>query len=332
MTATAPAPAIEPRVRAPIGMLAELTHRCPLQCPYCSNPLELERVAGELPTQVWLDVLAQAAELGVLQLHLSGGEPTVRQDLEAIVAQAAKVGLYSNLITAAVTLTRERLDRLAAAGLDHVQISIQDAAPDNADRIAHYRGGHAKKLEAARWVREIGLPLTINAPIHRQNIASLPAIIDLAVSLGARRLEVAHVQYYGWALRNRQALMPTRQQVLTSAQLVERARERLEGRARHRLRGARLLREPAEAVHGRLGTRQPQHHAVGQSIALPRRRDHSRPRLRECARQVPARDLVGVGGLQPLPRHRLDARALPLLCVPRSGLGRLPLPGPRLRR
>jgi PqqA peptide cyclase len=229
VTATAPAPAIEPRVRAPIGMLAELTHRCPLQCPYCSNPLELERVAGELPTHVWLDVLAQAAELGVLQLHLSGGEPTVRQDLEAIVAQAAKVGLYANLITAAVTLTRERLERLATAGLDHVQISIQDATPDNADRIAHYKGGHAKKLEAARWVREIGLPLTINAPIHRQNIASLPAIIDLAVSLGARRLEVAHVQYYGWALRNRQALMPTRQQALTSAQLVERARERLKG-------------------------------------------------------------------------------------------------------
>src|SRR5215510_12442837 len=110
-------------VRAPIGLLAELTHRCPLQCPYCSNPLTLERVANELPTQVWLDVLAQASDLGVLQLHLSGGEPTVRRDLEEIVAQAAKVGLYSNLITSAVTLTRERLERLAARGLDHVQIS-----------------------------------------------------------------------------------------------------------------------------------------------------------------------------------------------------------------
>lgn len=229
MSVAAPVSAGEPRVRAPIGLLAELTHRCPLQCPYCSNPLALERAAGELPTQVWLDVLAQAADLGVLQLHLSGGEPTVRQDLEAIVAQAAKVGLYSNLITAAVTLTRERLEGLAAAGLDHVQISIQDAVPENADRIAHYPGGHAKKLEAARWVRTLALPLTLNAPIHRQNIASLPAIINLAVALGARRLEVAHVQYYGWALRNRQALMPTRQQVLTSEQLVERARERLRG-------------------------------------------------------------------------------------------------------
>ena len=212
-----------------MGLLAELTHRCPLQCPYCSNPLALERVAGELPTEIWLDVLAQAADLGILQLHLSGGEPTVRRDLEQIVAQAAKVGLYSNLITAAVLLTRERLEKLAEHGLDHVQISIQDADAANADRIAHYRDGHAKKLEAAGWVRALGLPLTINAPIHRQNIDSLPAIVDLAVRLGAQRLEVAHVQYYGWALQNRQALMPTRDQVLRSAELVAAARERLKG-------------------------------------------------------------------------------------------------------
>jgi len=214
---------------APVGLLAELTHRCPLQCPYCSNPLALEGVAGELPTETWLDVLAQAADLGVLQLHLSGGEPTVRRGLEQIVARAAKVGLYSNLITAGVLLTRERLDKLAEHGLDHVQISIQAADAANADRIAHYRNGHAKKLEAASWVRALGLPLTVNAPIHRQNIDGLPGIIDLAVSLGAQRLEVAHVQYYGWALQNRQALMPTRHQVLRSAELVAAARERLKG-------------------------------------------------------------------------------------------------------
>jgi pyrroloquinoline quinone biosynthesis protein E len=216
-------------LRAPVGLLAELTHRCPLQCPYCSNPLALERAGAELPTEVWLDVLAQAADLGVLQLHLSGGEPTVRRDLEAIVAQAAKVGLYSNLITAGVLLTRERLEKLALLGLDHVQVSIQDAQGANADRIAHYLDAHARKLEVAGWVRTLGLPLTLNAPVHRQNIDSLPAIIDLAVSLGARRLEVAHVQYYGWALQNRQALMPTRAQVLDSADLVEKARERLKG-------------------------------------------------------------------------------------------------------
>ena len=216
-------------LKAPVGLLAELTHRCPLQCPYCSNPLALERVANELPTEVWLDVLTQAADLGVLQLHLSGGEPTVRRDLEDIVAQAAKVGLYSNLITSAVTLTRERLEALAERGLDHVQISLQDTDAANADRIAHYQGGHAKKLEVAGWARELGLPLTVNAPIHRQNIASLPAFIELAERLGAQRLEVAHVQYYGWALKNRPALMPTRQQVLDSAELVAQARERLKG-------------------------------------------------------------------------------------------------------
>ncbi len=213
----------------PVGLLAELTHRCPLQCPYCSNPLALERVGGELSTEAWLDVLAQAADLGILQLHLSGGEPTVRRDLEEIVAQAAKVGLYSNLITAGVLLTRARLEGLAAHGLDHVQISIQDADAANADRIAHYANGHARKLEVAGWVRALGLPLTINAPVHRQNIASLGKIVDLAASLGAQRLEVAHVQYYGWALRNRQALMPTRDQVLASADLIEAARERLKG-------------------------------------------------------------------------------------------------------
>jgi PqqA peptide cyclase len=216
-------------VRAPVGLLAELTHRCPLQCPYCSNPLELERVSGELTTETWLDVLVQAADLGVLQLHLSGGEPTVRRDLEAIVAQAARVGLYSNLITSAVTLTRARLEALAAAGLDHVQISIQDAHAANADRIARYADGHARKLETAGWVREVGLPLTINAPVHRQNVDNLPAVIELATRLGAQRLEVAHVQYYGWALRNRSALMPTREQVMRSAELVEAARKRLKG-------------------------------------------------------------------------------------------------------
>lgn len=215
--------------RAPVGLLAELTHRCPLQCPYCSNPLALEGAGAELDTATWQDVLRQAARLGVLQLHLSGGEPTVRRDLEDIVATAAEVGLYANLITAGVLLSRARLAELAARGLDHVQLSIQDVEPGNADRIAHYAGGHAKKRQVAGWVRELGLALTINAPVHRQNLDRLPDIIEFAAEMGAGRLEVAHIQYYGWALRNRAALMPTRAQVRRSVEIVEEARERLKG-------------------------------------------------------------------------------------------------------
>lgn len=215
--------------RAPIGLLAELTHRCPLQCPYCSNPLELDRVNQELTTEQWQDVMRQAAELGILQIHLSGGEPTVRKDLEDIVEVAAKVGLYTNLITAGVTLTRDRLARLKDLGLDHVQLSVQDVDEANAEKISAYKGGLAKKRELGKWVRELDMPLTINAPIHRHNIENLPNIINFAVEMGAERIEVANIQYYAWALKNRAALMPTRAQVLKSAEIVEEAKERLKG-------------------------------------------------------------------------------------------------------
>lgn len=233
MNEIAPAATIEPApancARAPVGLLAELTHRCPLQCPYCSNPLELERSNAELSTDDWRDVLRQAGEMGILQMHLSGGEPTARKDLEEIVAAASKAGLYTNLITAGVLLTRERMQKLAEAGLDHVQLSIQDVDPENADRIAQYKGGSAKKREVARWVKDLDLPLTLNAPIHRQNIEHLPRIIDYAVELGAGRLEVAHIQYYAWALKNRAALMPTREQFMKTVDIVEAAKERLKG-------------------------------------------------------------------------------------------------------
>lgn len=215
--------------RAPVGMLCELTHRCPLQCPYCSNPLELDRVNTELSTEVWQDVMRQAADLGILQIHLSGGEPTVRKDLEDIVEVASKVGLYTNLITAGVTLTRDRLKRLKDLGLDHVQLSIQDVDDANAEKISAYKNGLEKKRELGKWVREFDMPLTINAPIHRLNIENLPNIIEFAVEMGAGRIEVANIQYYAWALKNRAALMPTRAQVMKSAEIVEEAKERLKG-------------------------------------------------------------------------------------------------------
>jgi pyrroloquinoline quinone biosynthesis protein E len=219
----------EIRIEAPEGLLAELTHRCPLQCPYCSNPLELERPNAELSTAEWKSVFSQAAELGVLQIHLSGGEPTLRPDLEEIVAHTSGLGLYSNLITAGVTLDRARLERLVDAGLDHVQISFQDADAENCNRIGAIKGGFDKKMRLAGWLAELGVPLTVNAPLHRQNIHNLEAILALAEQLGAIRIEVAHVQYYGWALKNRAALMPTYEQTINSVEIVEAATERLRG-------------------------------------------------------------------------------------------------------
>ena len=167
--------------------------------------------------------------MGILQVHLSGGEPTARKDLEEIVAAASKAGLYTNLITAAVTLTRPRLEELVKRGLDHVQISFQDVDAENAERIGAYPGATQKKLDVAGWVTELGLPLTINAPIHRQNIHNVPRYIELALKLGAQRLEIAHVQYYGWAYLNRAALIPTYEETLESIEFVERERERLKG-------------------------------------------------------------------------------------------------------
>jgi pyrroloquinoline quinone biosynthesis protein E len=216
-------------IRPPLALLVELSHRCPLRCPYCSNPLELERAGAELDQAGWERVLSEAAALGVLQVHFSGGEPLVRRDLAALVRHAASVGLYSNLITSGVLLDRARLAELVEAGLEHVQLSFQDAESASADRIAGLAGAHEKKLAVAAMVREAGLPLTVNAVMHRQNLERLPEMIELALKLGAGRLEVAHVQYYGWALANRRALLPTEAQLERATAVVAEARARLKG-------------------------------------------------------------------------------------------------------
>ncbi|MGB3864538.1 MAG: pyrroloquinoline quinone biosynthesis protein PqqE [Xanthobacteraceae bacterium] len=213
----------------PLAVLAELTHRCPLQCPYCSNPLELDRARDELTTDEWKKVLSELAEIGVLQIHFSGGEPTARRDLTELVRHATDVGLYSNLITSAVLLTEDKLRALADAGLCHIQISFQGNEAILADRVAGMDGAHAKKIAAARWARDLDLPLTVNAVMHRQNLHQLPDIIAMAVDLDADRLEVANVQYYGWALKNRAALMPTPEQVEEATRIVEDAQARLKG-------------------------------------------------------------------------------------------------------
>jgi pyrroloquinoline quinone biosynthesis protein E len=230
MADTAPAPARATPLHAPIGLLAELTHRCPLGCPYCSNPVALEGRADELDTITWARVLQEAAALGVLQVHLSGGEPAARRDLPAITAAAHAAGLYTNLITSGVGLTAATLEALAEAGLDHVQVSIQDFAPQSADHIAGYKGAFARKTALAADVIRLGLPLTINAVMHRANIDHIEAMVDLALALGASRVEIAHVQYYGWALKNRAQLMPTREQVSRAAAAVDALRQRHHGR------------------------------------------------------------------------------------------------------
>ncbi|TYL76510.1 pyrroloquinoline quinone biosynthesis protein PqqE [Bradyrhizobium cytisi] len=213
----------------PLAVLLEITHRCPLQCPYCSNPVELDRSGKELTTDEWKKVLSELAEIGVLQVHFSGGEPTARKDLVELVKHASDVGLYTNLITSAVLLTRERLSALADAGLCHVQISFQGVEEGLSDRVAGYKGAHHKKIEVAKWTRELDLPLTVNAVMHRQNLHQLPDIIQMSIDLDADRLEVANVQYYGWALKNRAALMPTVEQLDECTRIVEEARERLKG-------------------------------------------------------------------------------------------------------
>ena len=210
----------------PVALLAELTYRCPLQCPYCSNPLELAAHARELETAHWLRVIKEAAALGVLHIHFSGGEPLLRSDLPELVHAARREGLYTNLITSATLLNRTRALAMREAGLDSVQISFQSDQPELANHIAGTHA-HAHKLAAAALTKELGWPLTINVVIQRLNIDRIPQIIQFAHALGAERLELAHTQYYGWALRNRAALLPSAPQLKSADDAVQEARARL---------------------------------------------------------------------------------------------------------
>lgn len=222
-------PAALPAGRTPTTLLAELTYRCPLHCPYCSNPLQMTRADAELSTEDWKRVFTQARDLGVMQLGLSGGEPLVRKDLEELVAHARGEGLYTTLVTSALGLTRQRAQRLKDAGIDHVQISFQDTDAANADRIAGIRLGR-QKLDAAALVKELDLAFSVNVVLHRSNLDRLGEIIDFAAEQGADRVELANTQYYGWALKNRHLLMPTREQVERSRGVAEAALEKYRGK------------------------------------------------------------------------------------------------------
>jgi pyrroloquinoline quinone biosynthesis protein E len=212
----------------PFTLVAELSYQCPLHCPYCSNPLEIgsELYRQELDTEHWICVFREARRLGVLQLALTGGEPMLRRDLVELCVAARDAGLYSSLITAGTLFTRERAEALKSAGLDHVQISIQSPDAEDNDRIAGNRS-FGKKIAAARLARELDFPLTINCVLHRQNLDRITELLDLALDLGAQRLELANTQYYGWAAANQDALLPSWEQLRRAEEAVERFRERV---------------------------------------------------------------------------------------------------------
>jgi PqqA peptide cyclase len=227
-----PTATLEPiPIPRPMLLIAELTYKCPLHCPYCSNPVDIggDRYRGELTSEDWIRVFRQAADLGVLQLALTGGEPQLRKDIVELAAAAREAGLYSTLVTAGTLFTRAKALALREAGLDHVQVSFQDSNAAGSDLIAG-TVSFEKKLAAARLARELGFPLTVNTVLHRRNLDNVAEVIELADGLGARRLELANTQYQGWALLNREALMPTRSQLEAGERAVQEARERLGSR------------------------------------------------------------------------------------------------------
>ena len=309
----------------PFGLLAELTYRCPLSCAYCSNPLDLAGYGDELTTAEWRRVFVEAQELGVLQLHLSGGEPLLRRDLVELAATARELGMYTNLVTSALGLSRRRAEELRAAGLDHVQVSVQADEPAMSDRIAG-TPSFERKVEACRLVKELGWPLTLNVVLHRQNIDRVGAVLRLAEELGADRVELANTQYYGWAWRNREALLPSRAQLDRAERVVSAARERLTGR----MDVIYVLpdyysRYPKPCMGG---WAQRQLTVAPNGDVLPCPTAQTLPFPRASVRDgLAGPDLERVAALPELPRHGLDAGAVPELRSPRDRLRRMPVPG-----
>jgi PqqA peptide cyclase len=220
-----------PAAPMPLALIAELTHRCPLHCVYCSNPLELKSRADELSTEVWSRVFREAAEVGVLQIDFTGGEPLARADLVDLIRSARGAGLYVNLITSGLPLDEARLDEIVQAGLDHIQLSFQGATEVSANEFSGTKA-HAHKLRVLDWLKQRRVALTLNFVIHRGNIDHLADMLALGESSSAGRIEFANVQYYGWAFANRGELLPTREQLDRSVELLKRAEERLRGRIR----------------------------------------------------------------------------------------------------
>ncbi len=215
----------------PLALIAELTHRCPLHCVYCSNPIELQNRANELSTEIWIRIFKEAAELGVMQADLTGGEPLARPDILELVRAARTAGLYVNLITSGMPLDEARLAKLIDAGLDHLQLSFQGAREESANEISGTKA-HAQKLRVLDWLKQVRVAVTLNFVIHRSNIDQIEQMLTLAESSSATRVEFANVQYYGWAFANRERLLPTRAQLDRSIETLKSAQDRLRGKIR----------------------------------------------------------------------------------------------------
>lgn len=216
-------------VKPPLWLLAELTYACPLQCPYCSNPLNIAEHRNELDTETWLRVMREARKLGATQLGFSGGEPLVRQDLEVLIAEARRLGYYTNLITSGVGMDEDRIRAFREAGLDHIQVSFQASSAGLNDFIAGTEAFEHKK-EMARLVKKYGYPMVLCFVLHRKNEDQIEDILELAVALNADYVELATTQYYGWAFHNREQLLPTRAQLAHAEQVAKAYQERLKGR------------------------------------------------------------------------------------------------------
>lgn len=216
------------QVSPPLWLLAELTYRCPLQCPYCSNPVDFAKSGTELTTEQWIEVFRQAREMGAAQLGFSGGEPLVRQDLAELVKAARDLGYYTNLITSGIGLTEARIAELSEAGLDHIQISFQAADEEVNNMLAGSRKAFAQKLAMAKAVKAAGYPMVLNFVTHRHNIDRMDRIIELCIELEADFVELATCQFYGWAELNRAALLPTREQLERAEHVTQQWREKLE--------------------------------------------------------------------------------------------------------
>lgn len=222
---------VQPSIANPLGLICELTHRCPLHCVYCSNPLELQARSLELTTEDWGRVFKEAAALGVLQADFTGGEPLTRPDILELVRAARGAGLYVNLITSGLPLDEAKLAALVNAGLDHFQLSFQGAREEIAQEISGTKA-HPQKLRVLDWLKRHRVAVTLNFVIHRRNLGQLPEMLALAESSSATRVEFAHVQYYGWAFANRDSLLPTREQLTQSMDFLKSAQRRLEGKIR----------------------------------------------------------------------------------------------------